>query len=304
MKTPLLAALAATAVLAVAPAAEARRLDLSKPEDALQATRKMQCSTKDGDPKTYHWSGRAYSRVPGERDRLLFNLEGMNIRQCVTVNDPQRGVGYRMVSREIMLYLDPKTNEVLRTWTVPWTDETVEVIHVANDPVNMRAPEFARGTDGTPHRFDGRIEGGRVFMAAEVPLFYKNPLAGDYQDYVGGTYQAMEIFDFVADEKALLDTRNTTADPAVAWVRVAQWLPWMRMGSRPGMMIFNATGQMLDSWDQLPAVLKNEIRTNYPDYTAAPPLDDKRPNETSWTYFKKKVDAKPAAPGAAKPAGH
>ncbi|NJO12228.1 MAG: DUF1838 family protein, partial [Gammaproteobacteria bacterium] len=38
--------------------------------------------------------------MPGERDRLLFKVEGMNVRQCGTVEDPQRGQGYRLVSRE------------------------------------------------------------------------------------------------------------------------------------------------------------------------------------------------------------
>jgi len=286
MKAYFLAALAATTVLAGA--ASARILDLANPDDGVLASRKFQCSLKDNVPKTYHWSGRAYSRVPGERDRLLFNLEGMNIRQCVTVTDPVRGVGYRLVSRELMLYLDPKTGEVLRKWTVPWTGETVDVIHVANDPVNQ-PPSFGRDKDGKPIPFRARIEDGRVFMTAEVPLFYRNPLAGDYQDYVGGTYQAMEIFDFFADEAKVKDTKYDTADAAVAWVRVAQWLPFMKMGDRAGMMIFNATGQMLNSWDELPEVMKAEIRTNYPAYVAPPPGDDTRPNETSWTYFKKMV---------------
>ena len=62
----------------------------------------------------------------------------MNIRQCVAIEDPVRGVGYRMVSREIMLYLDPETNEVLRSFANPWTGADNEVIHVANDPVNGR----------------------------------------------------------------------------------------------------------------------------------------------------------------------
>lgn len=298
MKAVLLAALAATTMLASA--ASARMLDLANPDDGVLASRKFQCSLKDNEPKTYHWSGRAYSRVPGERDKLLFNLEGMNIRQCVTVNDPVRGVGYRLVSRELMLYLDPKTGEVLRKWTVPWTGETVDVIHVANDPVNQ-PPSFGRDKDGKPQPFRARIEDGRVFMAVEVPLFYRNPLAGDYQDYVGGTYQAMEIFDFFADEKKVRDTKYDTADAAVAWVRIAQWLPWMKMGDRAGMMIFNATGQMLNGFDELPEVMKAEIRTNYPAYVAPPPGDDTRPNETSWTYFQKIV-GKPKT--EAKSGGH
>jgi hypothetical protein len=43
-----------------------------------------------------------------------------------------------------MVSLDPKTNEIVDRWQNPWTGETVEVIHVANDPVNMRQPRYAR----------------------------------------------------------------------------------------------------------------------------------------------------------------
>jgi hypothetical protein len=288
----------------VAGAVEARKLDMSKPEDVLAVDRKLACSTVDGEPTFYHWSGNAYSRVPGERDRLLFKVEGMNVRQCASVSDPQRGPGYKMVSREIMLYLDPQTGQVLRTWKNPWTGEDVEVLHVANDPVNMRAPAYARGPDGKPREFEGRIQNGRVFMPTEVPLFYTNPLAGDYQDYVGNKYHAMEIFDFVADEKTLFDSRTKLAYPAVAWVRLADWLPWMKMGGRPGSMAINAMGQMVRGYEDLPKVLRDEIDANYPIYKSPPPLDDTRPNETSWTYFKKRIDAKRAAEPAKPTAGH
>jgi hypothetical protein len=33
---------------------------------------------------------------------------------------------------------------------------------------------------------------------------------------------------------------------------------------------------------------------HYPEYKAPPALDDTRPNETSWTYFKKAIDKKKA----------
>lgn len=285
MRKALLAAL----MLGSAAVAPAKQLDLANSDDALTVYRKTQCSTEDSKPVVYRWQGRAFSRVTGEPDRLLFGLEGMNIRQCVTINDPVRGRGFRQVSREIMLYLDPKTGAVLRQWSNPWTGETVDVIQVANDPVNMRAPMFPRGQDGKPFAFPGRVEGGYLFMPTEVPLFYENALGGQYQDYVGGKYQAMEIFDFVARADRILDPKTKTGDPAIAWVRVAQWLPWMKMRGREGQMIFNATGRMLASYDELPAVMKSEIATNYPAYTAPPPVDDQRPNETSWTYFKKKL---------------
>ena len=272
--------------------AGARMLDPAKPQDALEITKRTQCGEADGKPAVYYWSGNVYSRVEGERDRLLFRGEGMNIRQCVAVTDPQRGRGYRQVSREIMLYLDPATGQVLRQWRNPWTGETVEVTHIANDPVNGR-PQFATGADGKPYTISNfKRVGAWVQMPLEVPLFYTNVLAGDYQDYVGNDYHAMEIFDFAARADELLDTAKPTAYPSVSWVRISNWLPWMKMRSRQGLLVFNAMGSKIRSFDELPPVLRQEIAVNYPAYTAPPPGDDARPNETTWTVFKKQVDAK------------
>lgn len=264
------------------------RLDLNNPDEALKAQQKIQCSLTDGKPALFWWKGKVFSRVPGERDRHLFNVDGMNIRACKGFNDPQKGYGYRLVSREILLYLDPETNQVLRTWKNPWTNKDVEVIHVANDPVNQ-GPSFAQGR----FKFNATFKNGRFFQGIEVPLFYKNPLGGEYQEYVGGTYHAMEMFNFFGYEKDLLDaTKDTATDITVSWHRVADWLPWMEMGDRVGLMVIVAVGKRLNDFNEMSDTMKNEIKLNYPSYNAPPPLDDARPNETSWTYFKKVMEKK------------
>lgn len=275
---------------AISNPSSARQLDPAKPEDALEIMKRTQCGEKDGQPAVYYWSGRVYSRVAGEPDRHLFNGEGMNIRQCVAVNDPKRGKGYRQVSREIMLFTDPRTNEIVRQWQNPFTGETVEVMHIANDPVNSR-PSFPYGEDGKPMSIGFKRMGPWLQMPLEVPLFYTNPLAGDYQDYVGNKYHAMEIFDFAARADEILDSTRATAYPSVSWVRISDWMPWMKMRGRQGQIVFNAMGTKLKSFDELPALLKTEIAANYPAYVAPPPGDDARPNETTWTVFKKRVDA-------------
>jgi hypothetical protein len=278
-----------SAVAAVTTSANARMLDPAKPEDALEIMKRTQCGERDGQPAVYHWAGNVYSRVPGEPDRLLFKGEGMNIRQCVAVEDAKRGKGWRQVSREIMLYLDPKTGEVLRKWSNPWSTETVDVMHINNDPVNSR-PNYAIGADGKPYSINVRREGKWMFMPVEVPLFYENPLAGGYQDFIGGKYHAMEIFDFAFEASEMLDTKNPTAYPVISWVRISDWMPWMKMRGRSGQLVFNAMGNKLKSFADLPKVLKDEIAENYPTYTAPPPGDDARPNATTWTEFKKLVD--------------
>ena len=53
-------------------------LDLDNPEDAVKALRKTQCHLEDGKPAVFWWSGNAYSRVPGEKDRHLFAYQAMS----------------------------------------------------------------------------------------------------------------------------------------------------------------------------------------------------------------------------------
>ncbi len=286
------AAVVAAACLALPGLASAAKLDLSKPEDVNLAMRKIQCSTKDNVPVTYFWHGEGFSRVPGEADRKLFRVQGMNTRQCVTVNDPQRGKGWRLVSKEILLYLDPKTGEVLKTWQNPWTGKTVDVVQTANDPVNQ-PPFFATGRDGAPLKWPGDAIGNYWWMTSTIPLFYTNPLGGEYQPYIGGMYHATEMFNFMGDVDDLLSDKTDTAKIRVGWVRVSDWLPWMQMGDRVGLVYFHTAGRKLEKFDDIEEPLKSEIARNYPDYRTPPPGDDPRPNETSWTYFKKKVPAPP-----------
>lgn len=282
------------AALAKAKAPPAKSLDLTQPADTMQVWRKVQCSTVDGKPAVFHWSGKLYSRMEGERDRHLFNVEGMNIRQCGSATDPVKGTGVRLVSREIMVYTDPKTGQPLRRWTNPWSGKEVEVLAVANDPVNQ-GPIFS-----TPMNL--RETGGMFHYLIEVPLFYKNPLAGDWQEQVGNHYHAVEMFNFFFDRAEALNPASTEMQHlTVSWVRIGPWLPWMEMGSRPGVVFVNASGDRVATVADLPAVLREEIAANHPEYVSPPPLDDKRPNETSWTYFRKVMEQRRAAAPAPAP---
>lgn len=275
-------------------AARPTALDLATPEGGVAAFRKLQCSVEDGKPVVFYWIGETYSRVDGERDRRLFTFEGMNIRQCVTVNDPARGRGFRMVSREVLYYKDPVTGQVLDEWKNPWTGETVKVLHISNDPVNMRTPVFPKDADGKPYASDLRVMGDTWWSTLTVPLFYRNPLGGEYQDYVGGSYHATEMFNFFGSAANLGDPRVAAADAQVAWARLSDWLPWMKMQGRHGVLYFNGAGRKLAGYAELPAGIRATIEARNPTFREPPPLDDPRPNETSWTFFKKSV---PPSPG-------
>lgn len=274
----------------------AAQLNPDKPEDALKLLQKTTCSLTEGETIIHWWKGSMYSRVEGEKDRELFKLQGMNIRQCQNLSDPKRGPGFRSVSREIMLHLDPETGEIMDKWTNPWTKEELDVIHVANDPVNMRSPLYAYKENGDPVKAEFTIKNGRAMRGGNYPLFYKNPLGGDYQDWVGGTYHAMEMTNnyYYADD--LYDAEKATVSHnSLSWSRISGWLPWMKMGDRNGVVYTVTVGGRVDAVSDLPEPLLSSLSDRYPQYNAPPPIGDDRPNETSWEVFKKTVAANTGA---------
>ncbi len=266
------------------------RIDLSTPEGAITAMRKTQCSTIDNKPVFYYWNGTAYSRRMGEADKIIFRVDGMNVRQCVTVNDDKRGEGMRLVSREILLYTDPETGEPLETWDNPWTGETVKVLHVENDPVNGR-PIFPYDEDGKPAiSWTAQELEGRWWNTSAVPLFYHNVLQGDYQKEVGGVYHATEMFNFMGDLDSMTDASVDSANIQVGWVRMSDWLPWMEMQGREGVIYMHTAGKKVSGYDAMSETMKKYIEDKAEKYAGPPPGDDDRPNETSWTYYKKMVE--------------
>ena len=266
-----------------------KNLDITTSEGIAKVERKIQCSLEDDEHTIFWWHGKAYGRRMGMSDKLLFLVEGMNIRNCATVYDKDGNYGWRIISREILLYKDKKTGEVLREWKNPYTNEIVEVMHVANDPVNQR-PMYGFDRNGNVKKFPGDIMNGKWWYNITVPLYYTNVLSGDYQKYIGGTYRATEMFNFFGDIDSLLDENKNTADVQVGWARHSDWLPWMQMSGREGIIYMHTAGQKINSWDELSEIMKSEIKQNYPKYDKPPPLDDNRKNETSWTVFKKTME--------------
>ena len=260
---------------------EPGRLNLNDPKDGLIATRKIFSSTIDGEETIYTWQGKAYSHIDGEHDRHLFNITGMNIRTTATHEDADKGIGFRMFSREVMLFLDPATNQILKQWKNPWSGELVKVFHVANDPANSR-PIYPSKLG-----FEGKVCHGKVLLSYQIPLFYANPLL----DIKGGNkmqnYHALEMFDFFLSENDLTDqTSPRVSNIFIAWNRIAQWEPWMQMGDQRGELIFDAAGMRVNEFSELSTTLRNEIQKNYPNFQAPPPLNDPRPNRTSWSNYK------------------
>nr|BBH92220.1 hypothetical protein KTA_04190 [Thermogemmatispora argillosa] len=258
-------------------------IDLSQPEQLLRAFVKTRASLIEEEVVCW-WSGRVYSLVPGEPSRFLFAIEGYNICRCRSIPG-----GYEQLSREMMVYQDPKQRSILERWVNPFTGEEVEVVPVWNDPVNQRylleGPQGPFTLQVTP------LEGGRLCLALDVLLAYPSPLPRAlYPRYSqSDLYQGAELFQFFVSQDDLENATLSSVPCEIAWTRIGPWLPWMAMADRPGWLLYQCRGCKLQGgYAALPAALRSYVERHQPHYQHAP-LEWSGPNESSWSYFKKKL---------------
>jgi hypothetical protein len=291
-----LALLIASGMAASQPGGDGPPFDISVAEDRIRLEIAAGCPAS-GDvnrPILIGWTGKVISRRVGEPDRHLFDVQGVNPRACEQYQDPVRGPGYRATARELMIYLDPRTGTLLDTWQNPWTGETVEVVHMLNDPASMARPVFARDAEGRPRppRRGWQDWGDSFIQFDTMSRFGENPMGGAYQPWVGGQYHSMENTAIRVHKSGVADIlagRNVPVTTTL--VRISSWLPWMKMGSREGIIVISFEGRTFADHDDLPEPLRSLIDSRWPLMKSAPPFDDDRPFMNSWSAMKAHFDA-------------
>ncbi len=264
-------------------------LDLDDAKDNLTAFVKVRGSLTEGEEVIFYANGKIYGFVDGERDKPMMGFEMYNIGRYKKTGEDQ----YELLTNEVLLYTDLKTGEVLDTYMNPYTKEEVKVLHVWNSPVNQKqALEGKYGKWGINHNKYGE---DMICMNADIFLAY--PSALTVEDYPKNSqsdlYEAAELFQFFFSEKDVNNPDKPSADCTISWTRIGPWLPWLEMGQHSGRMVYNGAGFKLleKDYDTMPKVLTDYVMKTDPSYRHAP-TEYTSPNETSWTYFKKKNPVK------------
>lgn len=223
------------------------------------------------------WSGAVYALLPNEPKIHLFNIAGMNVSRCFLNPDG----GWQFTSRELTYYLAPDAEDILHQWKNPWTDEVLPVMHVANNPVQ-----------GKPFKgqYPAKVEGDFTTFSFDLFSNYPNPLAGEdrFLPYSPNPiYQSTELFKLTVPTQDLLDPDVTSVSSVIlGWDRIGPWVPWMKMGTQPGQLIYSASGVKVTTVESLPQLLQAQINTRLPAYRNAPTQYIDGENMTSWRYFK------------------
>jgi hypothetical protein len=278
-------ALLVAALSLAATALPAAAVDTASAAGQLDAFMRIRAGN-DGREVFANWWVTVFAAVPGERPRALFRLDGYNVGRFVKAEDGSA----QFLSREVAYYRDIKSGEFLKEWNNPFTGEKNTVVQVLNDPVNSRYPAPKAGEAGS---FPFMAAGDDVILRLDIPLAYPNPLQpADFPaESTGPNYIASEHFTFFAKTRDLDDPKIASVPSTWAWARTGPWLPWMKMGLRPGGLIYSGHGKKFMKFEDLPADVRDYTKANYPLYMQAP-ASYVTPNETSWTYYRKQAARK------------
>lgn len=256
-------------------------MDLKQPEQSLKAMIKFRGSLDPTEETVYWWSGSIYSLIPEQSSKHLFNLEGYNISRMIKVND-----GYNHLSREMSVYKDVKSGEILKQWLNPWHERLVPVIPIWNDPTNQQYLLHGPRAFRLPYT---ELGPDQLCFHLEILLAYPSPLPRqEYPLYSqSDLYQGTELFQFYVSRSDLENETLKSVPSHFSWTRISNWLPWMEMADQAGSLVYQCRGYKLPGGiADIPEHLRAFVTSEQQQFLTAP-QEFTRPNETSWTYFKK-----------------
>ncbi len=266
------------------------RLDLDDPDTNFRALLKLRADLA-GKDCMFAFPGEAWAMVPQEKNYRCFKTFGIGASRIEEVDE-----GWRIYSREVLYYLDPDSGEILDNWNNPFLGgRKVDVMHIANDPVNgvftrhghpMLSPPYPYVSYGDDVVFQWNFF---IFKPAELTR-------SEYPLYSSGDKdQHAELWGIKGRKSEILDPNITSASCVMSWSRVAGWLPFMEMGTRPGSMVFHSHSmKLMNGVDDLPRYILDHTEKHYPKYLEAPKEWLGPVMTSSAGEFKKKIDAQKA----------
>ncbi len=289
------------------PGLEGPYLDLRTGRGNQLAYARIQGDLDYGKQKYFWFKGYAYAVQPGKKIVDLIGTSGFGVIRLQGMPDGS----IRRMCREVIVYTDLKSGDVLEDWKNPLTGETVRAVHVANDPFNYMiedhfpAPPTFGGlnTKEAPpkvpfilpwYQHDNMAE-----MEIHIHLAYPSALQPDKwpRESAGPIVQASEFFAHHIKVEDLQNPKLTSLDYTGTWNRITPWLPWMLMGQAPGQCqyaCFMGTTKALEHVLDRPVL--DYCHKNYEKYFEAPTVWSDDRSLSSLEHYAKDQKPAPAKP--------
>lgn len=254
-------------------------LDFHDPNDRLIALIKMRGSL-DGAPVLWWYKGSQYG-VVDRQPTLLWHVEGAQLGKYVVKDDGS----YDHIFRDIMFYVDPDSDQVIKSYTNPYTRRT-------HAPPVMRMGPFTTNinTEGqnveTPPSMppdslivDWRnepftVQGGNLYMRESATTKIANPAAASGTDSASSKpyFFINDFFTLIGRVDEIQDESNLSVPAHTSYQSLNEWTPWLEMGDREGAVFGRGDSVKLKDYTELPDVLRQSIEAEEPGFFEDPEL--------------------------------
>lgn len=273
----------------IAQAADRAPMRFNDPEWSRDTMARLMGNLQFGKEKWGWCRGTAIAVRPGKPNVPFVGVEVVSTARLVDNRDGT----YQRLLREVGIYYDLESGEVLDRVTNPFTGESVKVVPIANDPFNFVISQWAP---------DGPSYGGlnapstkprkpisypwylatpdTVVLETDVHLHYPSALTPDKwpRETSGPMNTVSELFRYFIRREDVENRAMTGLEYTGSWTRITPWFPWMLMDQAPGHMVYACTMGGFNSLERLRAAVRpttwRHLEKHHRKYFEAP---------TKWT---------------------
>lgn len=250
--------------------------ELTRPENQLAVYARMRGNGVGGARGIWWISGTIYAKQLGAMAVPMIGMSGVSLNAMAAAP----GGGLQQSMEEAGYFTDLATGAIIGQWKNPFTGDMRPT-----EPYRMAVQQIIRG-DGMVERppnpkFPMEVSGGlsRVQVSGDTVWIEENtsakvPLLGPSAPgrppaIVAGKSRVIDnLATFQSRVDDLLTPMPNFVPATLAYQETDPWFPWMGMGDREGLQVWQLKGRKLRGLDELPMELAQRLKADHPDFGA------------------------------------
>lgn len=240
--------------------AASQNIDLDAPENRMNALMKMYGATDDRVCFGFV-TGLFYGLVE-QQLTPLFGILASTFNRYILRSDGT----YDGRALEIAYLTDLETGERLEKFTNPYTGEILRDIPMTRfGPRPLRVGPHAAERLRVPGVDRDVVQRFLPFRVVNDTVWLVEEIQARFVPKEGPPSRTTSVTNYGAKISDVLDPKLKTLSTEVSYTDTVNWMPWLNMGDRPGVVMGNATGRTVQSIDGLPSKLLEFTREFHPD---------------------------------------
>lgn len=246
-------------------------MDFKDPNDRLIALIKMRGSL-DGAPVLWWYKGSQYG-VVDRQPQLLWQVEGAQLGKYIKKDDGS----YVHVFRDIMFYVDPATDEVIKSYTNPYTSRMHEPPVMRMGPFTTNINREGQSVEMPPNMppdsliVDWRnepvtVQGDDLYIRESATTKIANPDPESEKKY----FFINDFFTLIGKVPDIENEANLSVPAHTSYQSLNEWTPWLEMGNRDGAVFGRGDSVKMSGYEDLPYALRQNIEAEEPDFFEDP----------------------------------